>query len=454
MLVKSWAASLLLATASQVDSVLAAPADRTTQDVAEDTVEVIQEIQVAKHLVGMFNEIKAARVTSKTATTTKKPKARKTSTLTTTTKKPKKTSKTTTTTTTTTTRHRKSSSTATTTTKKQKKKPAAATSASTNSSLPASTPVTQSRSTAGKRGLAYNNAQFTNPFGRSPLPINASVPLVNNSLSSTSQVSWTYNWYLSPCTSSSSCGYNPSLMHIPMLWSNKPELLSAWPAAVETALASNATHLFSFNEPDGCFTGSSCMSMSDAVSTYQKYMQPYAGRAALGAPAVTNAGAPHGLDWLGRFMAACDGCTFDFVNVHWYSNKYAGANYFKSFINATRAIAGGRPIWVTEFALTADDEGNAASDADNKAFLEEVMEWMDGEEDVAGYSFFMTANLEGMLMAEDGMGKSALGEVYDSYNSKNLVGGVWGNKTNVWTGGVGASATVSVSASVEATASA
>ncbi|KAF2220657.1 glycosyl hydrolase catalytic core-domain-containing protein, partial [Elsinoe ampelina] len=259
---------------------------------------------------------------------------------------------------------------------------------STSSSLPVASPVSNAR-TPGKRGLAYNNPQFTNPFGTSPLPINASTPLLNTSLSSTSQVTWTYNWYMSPCTDSlTSCPTaNPSLMHIPMLWSNQPSLLTLWPTAVEAALARNVTHLFSFNEPDGCFTGSSCMSLSDAVATYKSHMQPYSGRAHLGAPAVTNAGAPHGLDWLGRFMAACDGCTFDFVNVHWYSNKYAGADYFKSFINATRQVAGGRPIWVTEFALT--DEEGGYTDAENEGFLKEVMAWMDAQEDVAGYSFFM-----------------------------------------------------------------
>jgi hypothetical protein len=39
----------------------------------------------------------------------------------------------------------------------------------------------------------------------------------------------------------------------------------------------------------------------------------------LGSPAVTNS-APSdtsGLGWLAKFMDACEGCTVDFINVHW-----------------------------------------------------------------------------------------------------------------------------------------
>ncbi|TKX26739.1 hypothetical protein C1H76_0893 [Elsinoe australis] len=440
MLIKSLAASLLLASASQIESVLAAPADRTPLDV---TVDAIQNVQVLDEVVEVFANIRAARATT---TTTKKPAAKKTTTskkTTTTTKKATATNKgqakkKASTTTTTTTKKRKTTTTTTTTTTKRKPTPKTTTTTTTttrrttthapttttirsstgtprvanktSSATTISATATSTASTPGKRGLAYNNASLTQPFG-----------------GSNSQVTWTYNWYLAPCEGFpwvTSCNHNPNLMHIPMLWGNNADLLSAWPSAVESALGNGTTHLMSFNEPDGCFTGSSCMTMTDAVSTYKKYMQPYAGRAKLGAPAVTNAGAPHGLTWLTQFMAQCDTCTFDFVNVHWYSNKYAGADYFKSFINATRQVAGGRPIWVTEFALT--DE-NPFTEAENEAFLKEVMGWMDSQEDVAGYSYFM--DKEGMLINANGNGKSSLGLVYDSYSNGTVKGGLMANAT-------------------------
>ena len=39
----------------------------------------------------------------------------------------------------------------------------------------------------------------------------------------------------------------------------------------------------------------------------------------LGSPAVTNAAAydTTGLGWLAKFLEACDGCTIDFINIHW-----------------------------------------------------------------------------------------------------------------------------------------
>lgn len=89
------------------------------------------------------------------------------------------------------------------------------------------------------------------------------------------------------------------------------------------------------------------MSVSTAVSAYKQYMQPFAGKAKLGAPAVTNAGAPYGLTWLSEFMGNCTGCQIDFIVLHWYSNKYAGATYFEEYVNSARAVANGRPIWIT-----------------------------------------------------------------------------------------------------------
>jgi hypothetical protein len=37
----------------------------------------------------------------------------------------------------------------------------------------------------------------------------------------------------------------------------------------------------------------------------------------LGSPAVTNGGPGMGLDWLADFLKQCDGCSIDFICVHW-----------------------------------------------------------------------------------------------------------------------------------------
>ena len=229
-----------------------------------------------------------------------------------------------------------------------------------------------------------------------------------------------YNWYSNPCTNgAANCSQNPALQFIPTLWSNASALTSVWPSNVELALSRGTKSLFSFNEPDVCYPGSACMDIPSAVSTYKSSMMPYRGRALLGAPAVTNAGAPYGLSWLSNFMGNCTGCHFDFVNVHWYSNVYAGANYFESFINQTRQVAAGRPIVVTEFAL---DGTNAFTEAQNEAFLTTVMDWMDRQSDIMGYAYFMDA--AGLLMDGAGRDRTALGDVYQNEWGGVIKGGM------------------------------
>lgn len=59
-----------------------------------------------------------------------------------------------------------------------------------------------------------------------------------------------------------------------------------------------------------------------AVNAYYHWIQPYHGKAKLGAPAVTNGvldsrtGKPMGLLWLKKFLSYCKYCTIDFINVH------------------------------------------------------------------------------------------------------------------------------------------
>ncbi|CAD0114138.1 unnamed protein product [Aureobasidium uvarum] len=255
----------------------------------------------------------------------------------------------------------------------------------------------------GKRGLSYNKANLTTPFSLS---------------GQGSQVSWAYDWYYAPCTTPgvNDCNFNPALEFVPLLYNNDPNLLSKWPAAAQIAIDNGSTALMSFNEPDYCIDGSACMNVSTAVSFHQQYMQPFAGKALIGAPAVTNAGgtdaAPVGLQYLQYFLGNCTGCTIDFINLHWYSNKYAGASYLESHINSARAIAAGRPIWITEFGLNNEF---SYTDAELQAFLQKAMPWMDQQPDVARYAYFMDA--PGILINSAGNAISGTGIVYNSFTN-------------------------------------
>lgn len=155
------------------------------------------------------------------------------------------------------------------------------------------------------------------------------------------------------------------------------------------------------------------MTVKSAVKTYKEYMDPFAGKALLGAPSVTNAGAPYGLTWLEEFIGNCTGCTIDFINLHWYSNKYAGATYFEEYVNSARSF--GLPIYITEFGL---DSTYSYTDAELQAFLEEVMPWMDQQDDILGYAYFMDE--AGVLINSGGTGISGTGAVFNSYTNSTV----------------------------------
>lgn len=86
------------------------------------------------------------------------------------------------------------------------------------------------------------------------------------------------------------------------------------------------------------------MSPAEAAETYMTYMQPYASRANLGGPAITDAG----LTWLTEFYGNCTQCTINFQPVHWYDYAY-NTYWFQDFLEEAYAVAGtNNRIWITE----------------------------------------------------------------------------------------------------------
>jgi hypothetical protein len=111
------------------------------------------------------------------------------------------------------------------------------------------------------------------------------------------------------------------------------------------------------------------MDVSTAAQAYMSYIQPFAGKAKLGALAVTNGGGSMGLTYLSNFISNCSSCTIDFVNIYWY-NSATNFAYFKSHVEQAYTAGGNQPVWITEFAATGtDDEQNT--------FLEVVIPWLD-----------------------------------------------------------------------------
>ncbi|KAF1356487.1 glycosyl hydrolase catalytic core-domain-containing protein [Delphinella strobiligena] len=237
-----------------------------------------------------------------------------------------------------------------------------------------------STSSSGKRGIAYNDATLAALF------------------EGNSEVTWGYNW------GSSSSGLSRSFNYVPLLWGTADTFTSGWDDAVTTALAAGSTHLMSFNEPDD--SSQSDLTPEAAAAAYKTYMQPYAGKAKLGAPAVTNGGGSMGLDWLAAFLDACDGCTIDFVAIHWY-DSYSNTAYFQDQVQNASSISGNLPVWVTEFGTTD------GTDAEISTFLETVMPWMDEQDYVEAYSYFMAS--DGLLVS--GTELSSYGSTFATYTS-------------------------------------
>lgn len=250
-------------------------------------------------------------------------------------------------------------------------------SSSSSSAAPSSTSASSygGSSKAGKRGLAYNDAKLT------------------DCLTSSSKITWGYNW------GSSSAGLSDSIKFIPTLWGPASEFTGSWSENAKSAIASGSTHLFSFNEPD--ISSQSNMSPQDAATNYKKYMQPLAGEAKLCAPSVSNGGDGMGLSWLKEFLAACDSCTIDCLNIHWYDSAQ-NVEYFKKHINDAADLASGKEIFLSEFAATG-------SSSDQVEFLETVMPFLDSNDAVSGYSYFM---VDGTL--ESNNQQTSIGQAYAS----------------------------------------
>jgi hypothetical protein len=250
--------------------------------------------------------------------------------------------------------------------------------AASTSAAAAPAPASGPSYSSMKRGLAYNDPSFTQYF-----------------TGGISQVSWAYNW------GQTGPGLPPGLEYVPCLWSNDPSRTSPWAADASAAIASGTGHLFSFNEPD--LGNQANMDIQTAVSAYQQFMEPFAGKAKLGAPAVTNGGGQSGLQYMENFISSCTGCTIDFVNIHWYDSA-SNVEYFKAHVEQAYTMGGSRPVWITEFA------GSGTIDEQN-TFLETVLPWLDAQPYVERYAYFMVE--EGSLLSADGL--SLIGSTFADY---------------------------------------
>lgn len=228
-----------------------------------------------------------------------------------------------------------------------------------------------SGSSSGKRGISYNDASLVSAFGNA--------------------VSWCYNW-------GETAGGSPGVEYVPMMWGTNN---------VDGFSANGASHVLSFNEPD--LSSQSNIDPQTAATLHKKVMTSIrAGGVKVGSPAVTNGAGTSpamGVDWLDQFFAACGtDCPVDFVAYHWY----AGAdqiNYFQQHTEDVIAIAnkyGVSKVWLTEFQPTS------GSDSDQANFMQQAVEYLDGNGSVERYAAFMASS--GTLLS--GTSLNTIGSAY------------------------------------------
>ncbi|KAI0742017.1 hypothetical protein C8Q80DRAFT_1274345 [Daedaleopsis nitida] len=230
-----------------------------------------------------------------------------------------------------------------------------------------------------KRGLAFNDANLCKNFN-------------------SGQASWAYNW------DSSHTGTLPGgINYFPMLWSAAPEHSNQWMANANAAIAAGSTHLLFINEPD--LPTQSNTSPADAARQWMQYMQPFAGRATLVSPAITNGAPPAmGTGWMDSFLSECAqlGCRVDAIAAHIYDSA-TNTGYYQSYITSL-GTRYGKPVLITEM-------GASGTVAQQQAFLQQMEPFFRGLGSVSHYAWFMVA--AGNLVNADAS-LTALGQTYVS----------------------------------------
>lgn len=241
---------------------------------------------------------------------------------------------------------------------------------STQAAASAIASTASTSSVGGKRGIAYNSPSLAKLFiGKSQ---------------------WAYNW------GSVNGGLASGVEFLPMLWGAGAEKTGTWVKDATAGIAAGATALLGFNEPD--HTEQANMSPAAAATAYKTHITDnFAGKAKLISPAVTNGGGSMGLTWLKSFMSLCTDCKIDAVAIHWYDSS-SNVDYFKSHIQDAHTQSG-LPVYVTEFGTT---------DGNDQAFLASVLPWLDSQDYVQKYAYFMAS--DGKLIS--GTSLSAAGNTY------------------------------------------
>jgi hypothetical protein len=239
--------------------------------------------------------------------------------------------------------------------------------------------------TGTKRGLAYNDGNLCSKFA--------------------SRFGFAYNWGQ---TESSDVG----APFVPMMHKPSDSSADEWLANVEKAVKGGSKAVMGFNEPD--IAAQANLTPEAACSAWKEYMNPIAeshSDVTIIGPGVSNSNIDgQGLTWLSKFQAVCPDATIHSTNVHFYDIYDEGTlDRFQAHVEKAISMTN-KPVWVTEFGLNP----GSASPEQAAEFLKGCMKYLDGNDKVQGYSYFMVGTGEHQLNTAGGL--SPLGEIYASSN--------------------------------------
>jgi len=217
---------------------------------------------------------------------------------------------------------------------------------------------------------------------------------------------WWYNW--SNQGSSGSTG----IEYVPMIWGS---------ASLNAKIPAGSKYLLGFNEPN--FKSQADLTDQQAAADWPQ-VEAIANGIPLVSPAVNFCGSssntsgctdPNVTDpytYLKDFFTDCSGCKVDYIAVHWYNCDLPSLRaYIDGNVDAGGTLQGftqfKKPIWLTEFCCDTSH-----SVADQQAYMEAAVPYLEGNPNVFRYSWFSASPIPNAeLMNSDGS-LTALGTTY------------------------------------------
>jgi hypothetical protein len=194
-------------------------------------------------------------------------------------------------------------------------------------------------------------------------------------------ISWYYDW--TPDNGNYK-GYTGNAIYVPEFWN----------ASLIMPVSGNFPWIFTFNEPD--VSNQSDMTVAQAIAVWPEVEADSDGKM-IGAPNVAGDLVASDGAWLATFMSDVnsDGYAVNFLALHAYpdgneTTTAAQVSSFENYITGVHNLYPSYPVVVSEFALANRTTWNGANitEAEQVAFMDNVIPWMESQSWIIGYSWY------------------------------------------------------------------